>query len=531
MKRLHGFSLMEMMIVLTIVAVVAAASAPMINKKLVRGASEKSPWVFVNGESIGYNIDNQGGIQDRKTATIGTNGRVPNGSNNPRLYIDTNSDTTPHILFGRQRGHLMRMIAGGDNDNVILSNDPQTSKNSVVIGPGTKASNDSQVVIGNSASSNSAHAISVGSYTEARAYDGIAIGHNAKVSSNARGSIAIGTSANTVTTGSVVIGSAKQNTGTSAVAIGYEAQAKGKSSVSIRGKSDGVFAIALGEGSNANTKESIAIGYQATASNNVNYPEDSLAGSTVLGAHAKVFGANTTAIGRSSNVSGYYSSAFGYNSHAEEPKALAIGANTVAKGENSTALGYNAKALAHNSTAIGYNAVATRDNTIVLGTNNDIVRVPGTLIPATLVLDNLHITGDLTVDKNVYLNVANKNTSQDLSDTTIASLYKTFMWIASRDKNRNSGLYSLQHRKLTDRHGILQISHSHDGNVADYLDSNQDIISPEAQSKIDDLNRRITELEAKQNRTLEATKKAVLFIANKIGMDMADRMYLTNLFK
>ena len=66
MKRLHGFSLMEMMIVLTIVAVVAAASAPMINKKLVRGASEKSPWVFVNGESIGYNIDNEGGIQDRK---------------------------------------------------------------------------------------------------------------------------------------------------------------------------------------------------------------------------------------------------------------------------------------------------------------------------------------------------------------------------------------------------------------------------------------------------------------------------------
>ncbi len=60
--------------------------------------------------------------------------------------------------------------------------------------------------------------------------------------------------------------------------------------------------------------------------------------------------------------------------------------------------------------------------------------MPGTLIPATLVLDNLHITGDLTVDKNVYLNVANKNTSQDLSDTTIASLYKTFMWIASRDK-------------------------------------------------------------------------------------------------
>ena len=110
---------MEMMIVLTIVAVVAAASAPMVNKKLVRGASEKSPWVFVNGESIGYNIDNEGGIQDRKTATIGTNGRVPSGAGNPRLYIDTNSDTTPHILFGRQRGNLMRMIAGGEKKIVF----------------------------------------------------------------------------------------------------------------------------------------------------------------------------------------------------------------------------------------------------------------------------------------------------------------------------------------------------------------------------------------------------------------------------
>ena len=108
MRRLHGFSLMEMMIVLTIVAIVAAASAPMVNKKMVRAASEKSPWVFVNGESIGYNIDNENGIQDRKTATIGANGRVPdNAGISPRLYIDTNSEETPHILFGRNKKGFM----------------------------------------------------------------------------------------------------------------------------------------------------------------------------------------------------------------------------------------------------------------------------------------------------------------------------------------------------------------------------------------------------------------------------------------
>ena len=34
MKKMRGFSLMEMMVVLLIVSIVAAATAPMINKKL-----------------------------------------------------------------------------------------------------------------------------------------------------------------------------------------------------------------------------------------------------------------------------------------------------------------------------------------------------------------------------------------------------------------------------------------------------------------------------------------------------------------
>ncbi len=51
MKRLSGFSLMEMMIVLTIVAIVAAASAPMINKKMV--SETESLWTNLqNGGSI-----------------------------------------------------------------------------------------------------------------------------------------------------------------------------------------------------------------------------------------------------------------------------------------------------------------------------------------------------------------------------------------------------------------------------------------------------------------------------------------------
>ena len=47
MRRLSGFSLMEMMIVLLIVAIVAAASAPMVTKKLMQDQTESTcPWAW-----------------------------------------------------------------------------------------------------------------------------------------------------------------------------------------------------------------------------------------------------------------------------------------------------------------------------------------------------------------------------------------------------------------------------------------------------------------------------------------------------
>ena len=42
MKR-RAFSLLEMMIVMSIIAIIAAVTAPMINKKLIQNASSDSP--------------------------------------------------------------------------------------------------------------------------------------------------------------------------------------------------------------------------------------------------------------------------------------------------------------------------------------------------------------------------------------------------------------------------------------------------------------------------------------------------------
>ena len=58
MKRLSGFSLMEMMIVLLIISIVAAASAPMVSKKMFSEASGTSPWVWTNSSNIAFNLNN-----------------------------------------------------------------------------------------------------------------------------------------------------------------------------------------------------------------------------------------------------------------------------------------------------------------------------------------------------------------------------------------------------------------------------------------------------------------------------------------
>ena len=74
MRRMNGFSLMEMMVVLLITAIVAAASAPMINKKLMHNQAEAtSPWIYTsNANSIAYNIKNSPAFAGLSSYIIGT---------------------------------------------------------------------------------------------------------------------------------------------------------------------------------------------------------------------------------------------------------------------------------------------------------------------------------------------------------------------------------------------------------------------------------------------------------------------------
>ncbi len=428
MRRLHGFSLMEMMIVLTIVAIVAAASAPMVNKKMVRAASEKSPWVFTNGESIGYNIDNENGIQDRKTATIGANGRVPNTGGNPRLYIDTNSDTTPHILFGRRGGNLIRLIAGGDKNNIWLSNAniPAELSESVAIGTDIQAIGSGGVSIGERGSLRGDGAIAIGGQASA-SLRSIAIG----ISSSARNddTIAVGSRTIADAESSVAIGSQAKATDVAGVAIGYKSEASkasigingkanGGSSIAINGNAPSNNSIAIGWGANAASNNSLAFGYKArTGSGNVSgnqsdgkqialgYGADAkYYESIALGAGCAASNYRSAAIGSRSNAFGRYSIALGGTAIADANYAAAIGTGARAVAPFSMAIGTNARAVGYRSMAIGCNADTTADNTIVLGDENTTVVIPGTVQFKSLrVSGNATIDGSLAVKTTVFI--------------------------------------------------------------------------------------------------------------------------------
>ena len=94
MRRLSGFSLMEMMVVLLIVSIVAAASAPMISKKVVGSAENDSPWVWTGlNNNIAYNLDTSD-----SSAIIGFK-HVPKDAEKAKLYIQS-ADAIPQISLG-----------------------------------------------------------------------------------------------------------------------------------------------------------------------------------------------------------------------------------------------------------------------------------------------------------------------------------------------------------------------------------------------------------------------------------------------
>ena len=211
---------MEMMVVLLIVAIIAAASAPMVTKKLSRSAgTNDSPWVFTGlNNSIAYNMNGN----DNSTVIIGSTTTPANMQGSTRLYIDSGNNAS-HIAFG------INQTLSGDHIVAIGSLTQAIDGNAIAIGQSAVTATDNSIAIGTSSSAGNRNS---GRWEAGRGSiygDTIAIGHDAQT--NDYGSIAIGYNAqvNTADTGgdySIAIGANARANHNFAVALGYNAETR-----------------------------------------------------------------------------------------------------------------------------------------------------------------------------------------------------------------------------------------------------------------------------------------------------------------
>ena len=324
---------MEMMVVLLIVAIVAAATAPMVTKKMARNAgSGDSPWVFTGlGGNIAYNM----GGNDNTTVLIGTTS-VPNGwAGRARLFVDSGNNAA-HIAFGN--GNQTPLLLTADPAGRVGLSNAQIPSNSVAFGTGQTIANSAtgSVIIGTFASGVNQRAIAIGTRSN--------LGLTNPNTTAGLDSIAIGTAARAAGTRSIAIGAAFQTSG----AIPSQAMVNSNSENSI----------AIGPASYAAGDNAVALGRGAWVNNNTSSQTNNKIN-------------NATAIG--------------VRSTAANTASIAIGFNSLASGENSIAIGSSASATGTQSMALGASATATRDNQIVLGTENDTVFIPGHLVAQDVV--------------------------------------------------------------------------------------------------------------------------------------------------
>ena len=325
--------------VLLITAIVAAASAPMINKKLMHDQAESgSPWIYTGlDNSIAYNIK---GNKDMSVSIGAVRSENNDPSKKPRLFIKSNK-RNPHITFD-------------DGETKIAM---RMSEESIIITDSDKMPTDED---------------------EHLPTETLAIGYNVEVSD---GALALGNHAKASNKGSIAIGSGysfPSPTGTGH----YEAKAIGDDSIAIGTQAvAGDDSIALGPNASAMVEEkeyNIAIGNSATI----------VAGdyNIAIGKHAHA-GQQGIAIGNKIEQGNE-------NTPYASDHSIAIGNGAQAKKENSVAIGNGAQANKENSVAIGNGAVATAENQIILGkTGEQGVTASTVYIPGNLVVDGICVLG------------------------------------------------------------------------------------------------------------------------------------------
>ncbi len=231
-SKRKGFSLVEMMVVMLLIAVVLAASAPMITRKVSRERSDK---IF---DMLGTDPNNAVEYVKGRNQRIFMNGRKDGyvGIVETGVNIPTNS-----VIFGKNMLFPFDYVTKESpaNNLVGIGFDTSNYLNSVAIGYKASAFTDS-VTIGNSASGSEY---------------GVAIGSNA--STRRKNSVAIGSNARTIGENAINIGASPKfapDVAQNSIAIGYNADAINKN------------AIAIGYNASAMDENSVAIGYNATAS-------------------------------------------------------------------------------------------------------------------------------------------------------------------------------------------------------------------------------------------------------------------------
>lgn len=234
-----GFSLVEMMVVMLLIAVVLAASAPMITRKVSRERSDK---IF---DMLGTDPNNAVEYVKGRNQRIFMNGRKDGyiGIVETGVNIPTNS-----VLFGQNILSPFNYATKETSANNLVGIGFGTTNylNSVAIGYKAAANTDS-VTIGNSASGNDY---------------GVAVGSNSQT--RYKNSVAIGYSARTTGENAVAIGASQWSTeaGERSVAIGYGARARYENSIAIGANASvmGENSIAIGNNATANYKNTVVLG-------------------------------------------------------------------------------------------------------------------------------------------------------------------------------------------------------------------------------------------------------------------------------
>ena len=358
----QAFSLMEMMVVLLIISIIAAATAPMVSKKMSGSiGTGESPWVYTNTQgSIAYNLTNN----DNMTAIIGGTrvAGLPNGVV-PRLYVSGDGGPHPAIVFGNgnnavgdisldefgnvligrgdgvilrafgQRnvaiGYVENPITGHDNcfigytdgtltgsNNVFITDivSGYNGSNSVVLGYHSDAAGalgGNVVAVGEGASASANNTVAVGQSSIASAVNAVGVGRHSSASSAS--AVAVGVASNASAENAVALGSNATASRTGAIAIG----------TTNVGGATGDNSIAIGGGTTARGIRSVAIGTRF----NANFPNEATSTDTIAIGQARATAEGATAIGQNVQATGLRSVAIGRNCRALHNDSIIISAH------------------------------------------------------------------------------------------------------------------------------------------------------------------------------------------------------------